>query len=415
LVVKAAARQQAAQSSLDDFARAVASSSSPGASLARTGAFRAWDQALDATSLGAQRPVIVVIDEAPWLIESNEAFEGLVQRVWDQQLRHRPVMLILIGSDLAMMDALTSYGRPLYDRARIVRVEPLNPRDVGELTGSGAAGAFDAWAITGGFPNLVNDWQRGESVPAHLARILVDPGSRLIVSGERKLAAEFPPEVFARPVFEAVGSGAREHKRIAQRVDLPATTLERALRVLIDKRIIDRDVAYSATAGRNTRYVVADAHLRFWLRFISPNLSAIERGAGDLVAESVAASWLAWRGEAVEAVVREAVFRLLVRDRAAGQVAHVGHWWRRDHSVEIDIVAGDKVPVADSIIAVGSIKWRDDAPFTDTDTDALARSREQLPGGDTGLLIGCSRTGFAGQVGLDRAWHAEDLLQAWPG
>ena len=380
---------------------------------AAQGGFNDWEQALDLVTTGLDGPLVIVIDEFPWLLEMDRTIEGRLQRVWDRVLKDRPVMLVLIGSDLAMMEALTEYGRPLYDRARIVNVRPLSPAAVGELTGQRGPEAFEAWAITGGFPNLALEWQPGQTLDDFLRDQLADPGSRLIVSGERKLAAEFPADSGARIVLEAIGSGAREHKRIAARAGLPTSSLERALGQLVEKGAVAKEVAYSTVGGRNTRYLVADAHLRFWLRFISTRLSMIERGATEQVLDDVRTGWSAWRGEAIEPIIRESAFRLLVRWPEATDVAHVGQWWRRDHSMQIDIVAGDRAPVANKIVAVGSIKWRDRERFSARDAAELITGRTELPGGRDALLIGCSATGFDADLPLDAMWQPNDLLDSW--
>jgi AAA+ ATPase superfamily predicted ATPase len=68
-----------------------------------------------AAALPADQPSIVVIDELPWLLESDQALEGALQTTWDRVLSRKPVLLILIGSDLAMMGRparLRPSGRP---------------------------------------------------------------------------------------------------------------------------------------------------------------------------------------------------------------------------------------------------------------------------------------------------------------
>lgn len=38
----------------------------------------------------------------------------MLQRAWDRVLEKKPVLLVLIGSDLSMMEALNSDGRPFH-------------------------------------------------------------------------------------------------------------------------------------------------------------------------------------------------------------------------------------------------------------------------------------------------------------
>jgi hypothetical protein len=67
-------------------------------------------------ALPADQPSIVVTDELPWLLDTPGR-AGELQRVWDRDLAHKPVLLLLLGSDLTLMEALDRYDAPLHGRA----------------------------------------------------------------------------------------------------------------------------------------------------------------------------------------------------------------------------------------------------------------------------------------------------------
>lgn len=56
----------------------------------------------------------LVIDELPWLIEQDAAIEGSLQAVWDRDLSHLPILLVLIGTDAAVMNALQAPSRAFH-------------------------------------------------------------------------------------------------------------------------------------------------------------------------------------------------------------------------------------------------------------------------------------------------------------
>ena len=74
-------------------------------------------------------PSIVVLDELPWLAEQDARFDGALQTGWDRLLATRPVLLLLLGSDLHMMERLTAYDRPFFGRADNLVLGPLNPAE----------------------------------------------------------------------------------------------------------------------------------------------------------------------------------------------------------------------------------------------------------------------------------------------
>ncbi len=136
-----------------------------------------WNAAfrLLAEILPDDSPSVVVMDEVPYLMDRIDAFEGMLQRAWDRLLSRKPVLLLLIGSDLSMMEALNSYARPFHQRGREMVVGPLNPADIGEMLGLEPAAAFDAALVTGGLPLICAEWRPGADVWEFLRHSLDNP------------------------------------------------------------------------------------------------------------------------------------------------------------------------------------------------------------------------------------------------
>jgi hypothetical protein len=409
------ASRQPVERELELFTDAVAASDTGTAEVARAGAFGSWEAGLTliAREASPEQPLIIVVDELPYLIESLPEIEGIIQKVWDRTLERSNVLFLLVGSDLSMMKALNEYGRPLYGRFREVVVPPLTPAEIGRMLGMGAATTFDAYLVIGGFPRLAALWRRGESMWKFLARELQDPTTSLAVIGERAVNAEFPADVQARHVLEAIGAGERAYGAIAQRSRLPQTSLNRSLETLQEKGVVRRLTPYSTKqSAKPPRYIISDAYLRFWLRFINPNLELIQRGRGDVVLERIRQSWKDYRGRAIEPLVRGAIEQLLPAT-PFGDARFVGGYWTRDNSVEVDLVGGRGEARSDVIDFAGSIKWKESSPFNRDDFGALVAQRGNVPGatGET-LLVGVSRAGFSAS-GLDVQLEPDDLINAW--
>lgn len=400
-----------------DLFRAISESDLPDRGLVDGVRAESWRAALHqlAASLPSERPSIVVLDEVPYLAAADPSFEGSLQAVWDRELAHKPVLMLLIGSDLSMMEQMGSYGRPFHQRGTEMVLGPLNPRDVSDLTGAVGADAFDAWLVTGGLPLVCAEMEPGADVWAFLRRSLSRSTSALVVSGTRILAAEFPAQAQARAVLGAIGSGERTFSGIAgSGAGLNGTSLSRALSILQEKRVVTASTPYSLRpADKERRYAVADPYLRFFLRFVHPGLDEIDRGRGDVVLQRVRRDWTSWRGRAVEPVVRDAVERLLPDERLPG-VRHVGGWWNRQNNPEVDLVGGDQRRPA-HLGFVGSVKWRENAPFDRADLVRLVADTASVPGTSPQTpMVAVSRSGVVAD-GLAASWSPEDLLVAWPG
>jgi AAA+ ATPase superfamily predicted ATPase len=374
-----------------------------------------WAAALRtlATLVPDDKATIIVIDEVPYLIDSVPGFESILQRAWDTQLSRKPVLLILVGSDLAMMEALNQYDRPFHQRGREMVVGPLNPLDLANLLGLKPAEAFDAYLITGGLPLNCLEWDKGEDLWSYLEKAVTNPLSALTVSAERSLAAEFPQGAQPRQVLSVIGSGERTFGNIANAAGgLASSSLTRALEILTHKRMVAAETPISTRPSKERRYRLADPYLRFWLNFIEPHQVLIERRRADLVLTRIKASWTAWRGRAIEPILRESIARLLPSQGLPDTPA-IGSYWTRTNDIEVDIVGADRAPLAKQLLFVGSIKWLETAKFDARDLAALQRHRLVLTD-DPVPLVAVSRSGVSCK-GLDASFGPAELLSAWQG
>jgi len=372
---------------------------------------QSWEDALRALALILPRdsPSIVVLDEVPYLMREDRTFEGSLQAVWDRILSQLPVLLILVGSNRSEMERLSSYDRPFYMRGTEMELGPLSVNDVAQITGLSPADAIDAYLVTGGLPLILSEWKKGTSVQSFLKTAISNPLSALLVSGERAITAEIPAETNAPAILQSIGAGESSFTSIADTVGLPSTTLTRSLDDLANRRLVVVDRPLSTSASKNTHYRIEDPYLRFWLTFLADQIPAIEAGRAAAVLDTVNKRWLAWRGKAVEPVIRDLLWRsrnLVPESRI------IGNWWKRNNSVEVDIVAGDRAPVAKTINYLGSIKWRDNAKFNATDLAELAAARATVPGAANAPMVAISRSGFDVKAPELQTISPEQLLTA---
>lgn len=396
----------------------IAASSLPGALVAAGNRPSSLTAAL--TLLGAALPTdspsVVVIDEVPWLLEGIAGGAGELQRVWDANFSRRPVLLLLLGSDLAMMEQLTAPDQPFYGRATELVLDPLTPSDVGTMTGSGAFDAFDAYLMTGGLPLVAQEWEAGMSAEQFLESSFSSSTSALVVSGSRVLDSEFSEASHARQVLTAIGgAGERSYSGITAAVgSITAPTLTKVLKELSMKRVVAADEPLSTRPGQRVkRWRIADPSLRFWLAFVEPALAEVDRGRHDLALDRVRAGFSSWRGRAIEPVVRSALERLLP-DESFPQARQVGGWWPRNNTPEIDLVGANRRP-ATEVAFVGTIKWRVDRELGQRDFASLSSDATSVPGVVASTpLVGVCPAGARDDLPFATVWTAEDLMTAWP-
>ena len=381
-----------------------------------------WPDAFRAlASVLPDKPVIVVLDELPWIAEQDELFDGALQTAWDRLLSRRPVLLLLLGSDLHMMERLTAYDRPFFGRADNLLLGPLNPADVSAALSLGAADAIDAHLMSGGLPGVLRAWPEGQAALPFADGECDDPASPLFGVPEASLLAEFPAPDMTRRVIEAIGGGDRTHANIAAEAGsragiIPSGTLSPVLQRLADeKHVLAIDEPVSERAGQPRLYRVADSNLRFYLGVGRSMQELIRRGRPAPARALLHRRWASWRGRAVEPMIREAL-SLSAGDLPWPQATAVGGWWNRAFDPEIDLIGADAAPVARTIYYAGSVKWLD-RPFDEHDLAALRRGATAVPGFEPWRtdLVAVSRAGIldsvSGQVAL--SWGPSDVVAAF--
>lgn len=149
------------------------------------------------------------------------------------------------------------------------------------------------------------------------------------------------------------------------------------LRSLVDdKHVTAVDNPLSTRPGRPMSYRIADSNLRSYMANLRRSQLEAERGLDDRAVQLGQHVWEAWRGKAIEPLIREAL-ELAATDGTLpwDGVEAVGGRWNRKFNPEVDLVGADRTPIAKRIGFAGSIKWRDSASTATTSPTSSTRPR----------------------------------------
>ncbi|MFE9916351.1 ATP-binding protein [Micromonospora sp. NPDC005553] len=368
-------------------------------------------------------PSVVVLDELPWISEQDATFDGHLQVAWDRLISSKPVLLLLLGSDLHMMQRFTEYDRPFYGRATNMVLGPFNLAETASVTGLSGADAIDAHLITGGLPGVALEWSPGVPPADFLSQEIANKTSALFTVPEQSLASEFPAPDTARRILEAVGGvGSRTFSNIAAAAGdrggpVSSGTLAPLLHRLVEeKQVLAVDRPLSTKPSKLAQYRIADSNLRLYLAILRDVHQLVLRDRPAAARAVLESRWSSWRGNAVEPIIRDA---LAISAGAGGlpwkDTWEVGGWWNRQSNPEIDLVGADRAPIASRIAFAGSIKWQD-GPFDRHHLDELRRHAPLIPGfqPETSGLVVVSRSGVDLPAGaVDLVWGPDDVIQAW--
>ena len=139
-----------------------------GSDLLRNVEVKSWDvlfKAIMDTPLDS-KPVIV-LDEFQYLGKANPAFPSIFQRIWEEILKDRSVMVILCGSLISMMQSQTlAYGSPLYGRRTAqIRLKQIPFGYYHEFfPDKSRKELIEMYAVTGGVPKYVELFSQSRDI-----------------------------------------------------------------------------------------------------------------------------------------------------------------------------------------------------------------------------------------------------------
>lgn len=327
--------------------------------------FDTWEAAfMRLGRLARDRRLIAVIDEFPYLIRADSGIPSILQRVWDQSLRHTQLMLVLTGSNLSIMrhDVL-EYRSPLYGRRTGQWfLKPLDPWDAGQMLPKyNSRQRLESYATLGGVPAYLEQFDDRRSVMVNVEKQILRPGAPLYEEPRALLSTEMElrePAIYYA-ILRAVATGRRGATEIARAIGKHgATDIQRHLTVLSNGvQLLRRDTPQRSVPPQpraRGRWRFADPFFAFWFTFVYPHIPMLERGGAAVVLrEQIQPHWQAFVGRgAWETVCREYLWRLARQGVLPFFPDHVGRWWSRDH--EIDVVA---VNYAQRRAILGEAKW----------------------------------------------------------
>jgi AAA+ ATPase superfamily predicted ATPase len=350
---------------------------------------------------------IVVLDEFPYLIGSDDALPSKIQRVWDMHLEETSATLVLVGSSISIMEEkVLSGGSPLYGRRTgTIDLPPLELGDARQLYPADDPDAIiQTRGVFGGTPYYLRALTPSTSLAENIQSHVLSEHGVLHDEPEFLLRTEFgirEPRTYYT-VLRAIATGKREANEIADFAGVDSNALGSYLSKLRRLRLIERDIPVTANpnATRKSRYRLKEPLFRFWFQYVYGQQGKLAQLGDDAYDRLVEPTFAEYMGPAFEIVCQNALPSLVPKTYQG-----IGYWWHKRHELDVVGLASDGTLVA------GECKYTTRA-MTEGDLADLERSAARVEwtpanGRDVDYHYCCfCRTGFSD--GLRRAAAERD-------
>jgi uncharacterized protein len=298
---------------------------------------------------------VIIIDEFPFLIYNNRSIPSIFQKMWELDLKHENVMLILSGSAVSVMESeVLGNKSPLYgSRTGQWQVQPLDFIHLKDFLPYATKDLVRTWFVSGGIPDYLLKFDTSLTFWDNVLDNVITKGTYLSREVEFLLNEEFREPKNYKHIFKAIALGYNTLGEICNYTGLDKSMVSKYLGVLRGLHILQEEIPVNAYSKFKKRlYTISEPYFNFWFRYIYPNRIDLEANRNEEVLGLIKQDFPLYCGQMFEMLVKELIMQKHILDEFS--FSRIGRWWHKDK--EIDIVGmNDK---RGEIVFV-ECKWKD--------------------------------------------------------
>ena len=224
-----------------------------------------------------QEPLILVLDEYPYLRENAKGLDSILQSVIDSNKDTSHMKLIICGSYVDTMKALLARQNPMYGRIDLtISLNPMDYYDSALFYPSFSdEDKVRLFSVFGGIPYYNRLIDSKKSIRENVIDLIASPGARLENEISMYLNSEISKITNANEVFEALAKGFSRYKDLLDQSNVSSGP---ALVDILDKLIRMDVVAKEAPINnennrKKSGYFISDNLSLFYYKYIFRNIS----------------------------------------------------------------------------------------------------------------------------------------------
>ena len=224
-----------------------------------------------------KEPLIVVLDEYPYLRETVIGLDSIIQSLIDKYKDSSKLKLVLCGSYVDVMKSLLTKENPLYGRVDLsIDLKPMDYYDSAQFYSSfSAEDKVRLYSVFGGIPYFNRQIDASMSVRDNIQELISAPGARLENEVSMYLKSEISKIANANEVFEALSKGYSKYSDLLSQSHVSSgPTLVDVLEKLIRMEVVEKRAPINDSENRRkSGYYISDNMSLFYYRYIFRYLS----------------------------------------------------------------------------------------------------------------------------------------------
>ncbi|OGT46029.1 MAG: ATPase [Gammaproteobacteria bacterium RIFCSPHIGHO2_12_FULL_38_11] len=259
--------------------------------------------------------VIILLDEITWMGEQDANFLGKLKNAWDMEFKKNDQLILsLCGSVSLWIEKNLISNRGFYGRISLkLRLRELSLSDCNRfLEGRGGIVSdyekFKILSVTGGIPKYLEEIRLDQSADENIKRLCFSRYGQLYSDYDYiflSLLARNSP--CYQNIIQALSQNALKREEILKKINFEDSgLLSQYLEELTSSGFLQRDYTWhlkSEKMSKLSKYRLSDNYLRFYSRYIQPNIAKIENDRYENHSMTALPGWPVIMGLQVENLV----------------------------------------------------------------------------------------------------------------
>ncbi len=306
--------------------------------------FRALKSRID---VNEEAKTVIVFDEFQFLIKCGDTFRSaLLSLLGDEALSGR-VMFLFLSSSVNWVEnsMVTDMGVLARILSGITKLSEFSFMETVErFPTMSMENTIYAWAVFGGVPGLLDYWNPKKDLRENITEMFLDKRAPLYREGENFLKTELRELPAYNAILASMAGGMSKLNDIFSRTGFSRAKISVYIKNLIELDVVEKVFSFETGEHENVKkgmYTIKDSFLKFWYRYVFPNVSLIEQGRGqEVYFERVLVNFDEFMKERFSYICLEYMKLLSDMDKLEHKFDNWGSWHGK--AGDIDIVAGNE-------------------------------------------------------------------------
>lgn len=238
-----------------------------------------YDEYFNRIKSGDPSKLVVVIDEAQYVIKKDPEFIQSIVKLRMKRLYPGPVLILLVSSSLvwARQEAAEAFGE---DAKRIdgqIEIENYNFLEaVRAFPRTSVRDCIKIYGVLGGVPAYLDKWDETQDIRSNICRLVLSPEGALFTEAENVIAAELRELSVYSTILAAIARGDNKLNELFHTTGFSRAKISVYMKNLSHFDIVEKLVSFETGGWENAKkgvYQIKDTFVNFWFKFIYPNQS----------------------------------------------------------------------------------------------------------------------------------------------